>query len=247
MRRRWFAGSVVAAVVFFGLGAFAGDRGSKGDAYPLGKCFVSGQKLGSMGEPVVLLHEGRELRFCCKGCVGMFKRDPKRYLSKLDATVVKDQLPFYPLRKCLVSGEKLGGMGEPVNLVYKNRLIRLCCKGCVVRFKRESEKYLKVLNEAVIKAQKPLYPLTTCVVSGGKLGGMGKPVDFVHANRLYRFCSRGCIGRFTKDPARYRAKVPWKVLFCPMHPKVRTVQPGKCPICSMKLVPEAGKKHKKSS
>lgn len=53
--------------------------------YALKTCVVSGDKLGGdMGEPVVLKYEGREVRFCCNDCVKDFKKDPKKYLKKLD-------------------------------------------------------------------------------------------------------------------------------------------------------------------
>ena len=56
------------------------------------------------------------------------------------------------------------------------------------------------------------YPLTTCVVSGGKLGGMGKPVTYVYqqagqADRTVVFCCRACITKFEKEPAKYLAKL----------------------------------------
>ena len=53
--------------------------------YPLTTCVVSGEKLGDMGDPVVIQYEGREVRFCCKHCIPKFKKDPAKYLSKLDA------------------------------------------------------------------------------------------------------------------------------------------------------------------
>jgi hypothetical protein len=57
-------------------------------AYPLRDCLVGGGKLGSMGDPyeiVVRTADGREqlVRFCCKGCVKDFKRDPGKFLAKL--------------------------------------------------------------------------------------------------------------------------------------------------------------------
>lgn len=51
--------------------------------YPLDTCVVSGEKLGSMGEPFVITHEGTEVRFCCDGCLPKFKKDPATYLAKL--------------------------------------------------------------------------------------------------------------------------------------------------------------------
>jgi len=53
--------------------------------YPLDVCVVSGDKLGAMGDPIVITHEGREVRFCCAGCVPKFKAEPAKYLAMLDA------------------------------------------------------------------------------------------------------------------------------------------------------------------
>jgi hypothetical protein len=56
--------------------------------YPLDYCVVSGDKLGGeMGEPFVIVHEGREIKFCCKGCVKDFNEDPASFLAKIDSGV----------------------------------------------------------------------------------------------------------------------------------------------------------------
>ena len=55
------------------------------EAYPIDWCIVSGQKLGSMGEPVTYAHAGRTVKLCCQGCVGIFAADPDAYLAKLDS------------------------------------------------------------------------------------------------------------------------------------------------------------------
>ncbi|AKC83063.1 hypothetical protein IMCC26134_10255 [Verrucomicrobia bacterium IMCC26134] len=61
-------------------------------SYPLTTCVVSGEALegGNMGGPVDYIHKaegklGRLVRFCCSGCVKNFKKDPAKYLAKLDA------------------------------------------------------------------------------------------------------------------------------------------------------------------
>ena len=174
-----------------------------GDTYPLDTCLVSGEKLGSMGEPIVYLHLGREIRFCCKSCIPKFKKSPAQYLAKLDALIIKDQTGHYPATTCLVSGEKLGGMGEPFAYVHNNRLVKFCCDGCLPKFLKEPQKYLAELDKAVIREQKPNYPLDRCLVGGGKLGDMGEPIDFVYGNRLIRFCCQDCIPKFLKQPALY--------------------------------------------
>lgn len=52
----------------------------------------------------------------------------------------------YPLKTCLVSGDALGGMGETINTLYGERLIRFCCKGCVKSFNKNPDKYLPKLD-----------------------------------------------------------------------------------------------------
>ncbi len=60
--------------------------------------------------------------------------------------------------------------------------------------------------------EKPAYPLTTCVVSGEKLGAMGDVVEYTHKeegkpDRLVRFCCSSCTKKFKQDPAKYLAKL----------------------------------------
>ena len=51
--------------------------------YTLDTCLVSGEKLGSMGKPVEMVHEGQQIKFCCKSCRPDFEKEPAKYLSKL--------------------------------------------------------------------------------------------------------------------------------------------------------------------
>lgn len=185
----------------------AARTGSVGDPYPLTTCPVSGEKLGGMGDPVVYDHNGREIRFCCSGCIKDFKADPDKYIKPIDAEIVAQQKPNYPMETCVVSGEKLGGMGKVIDYVYNNRLVELCCGGCIGKLKQDPASYIGKLDAAVVEAQVKDYPLDTCVVTGEKLGGMGDPVDYVFGDRLVRFCCAGCIKDFKADPAKYIAKL----------------------------------------
>jgi len=181
------------------------ESAAVGDPYPLPVCPVSGKPLGGMGDPVVRRYGGREIRFCCEGCVARFERDKERYLADIDAKIAEDQRPRYPLTTCVVSGRELGAMGEPVEVVVGNRLVRLCCEGCKRRLERDPAEYLKKLDEAVVSAQGPDYPLKTCVVSGEPLDAMDKPLDVVVASRLVRLCCPGCLPKLRRAPATYLA------------------------------------------
>src|SRR5712671_973112 len=69
------------------------------------------------------------------------------------------------------------------------------------------------------------------------------PHRHTHAGRTYSFCSAGCRTKFAADPQRYLgdappAAVPEGAIYtCPMHPEIRQVGPGACPICGMALEP----------
>jgi len=54
----------------------------------------------------------------------------------------------YPLATCVVSGEKLGEMGEPVKIDYQGTEVRFCCNKCVAEFNKDPKKYLAVLEAA---------------------------------------------------------------------------------------------------
>lgn len=62
----------------------------------------------------------------------------------------------YPLQTCLVSDEKLGSMGDYVTYTHKeagkpDRVIRVCCEGCIDDFKGDPAKFLKKLDAAAAK------------------------------------------------------------------------------------------------
>lgn len=68
----------------------------------------------------------------------------------------------------------------------------------------------------------------------------------VHSGQPYYFCSLGCRAKFVAEPGRYVGKRPafkaealpeGTIYTCPMHPEVRQVGPGSCPICGMALEP----------
>ncbi len=51
--------------------------------YPLDYCLVSGDKLGEMGKPIVIVYHGQQFKFCCSDCPPKFKEDPEKYMKKL--------------------------------------------------------------------------------------------------------------------------------------------------------------------
>jgi P-type Cu+ transporter len=70
-----------------------------------------------------------------------------------------------------------------------------------------------------------------------------------HDGRSFFFCCDGCRTKFLADPHRYLHPTPQAdapaappppagtIYTCPMHPEVRQIGPGACPICGMALEP----------
>ena len=74
-----------------------------------------------------------------------------------------------------------------------------------------------------------------------------------HAGHTHYFCRPTCLDKFTAEPARYLtpaeaatqpSATPGTIFTCPMHPEIRQIGPGSCPICGMALEPaEASLEH----
>jgi len=74
--------------------AYAGDapaaEPAKTKPYPLSTCIVTNEALDSMGGAIVKVHDGQEVKFCCKGCVKSFDKDPAKYITKMQEQAAKD-------------------------------------------------------------------------------------------------------------------------------------------------------------
>ena len=94
------------------------------------------------------------------------------------------------------------------------------------------------------------------------------PHTATYEGQQYQFCSAGCRTKFVADPAKHvkgsqdgahghgahaarkppDVDVPAGTLYtCPMHPQIRQIGPGTCPICGMALEPEMPSEHEDDS
>lgn len=48
-------------------------------------CPVSGEKIGEMAPPTVIIYKGQEVKFCCPDCKKDFDKDPEKYMAKIRA------------------------------------------------------------------------------------------------------------------------------------------------------------------
>ena len=190
-----------------------------GAPYLLDVCAVSGRKLPADGGVVVIMdgetdanQKGREVRFCCQQCLGTFSKDPAKFIPKIDEMIIDDQLARYPrFAPCIVMPDEMlpDPTGEDARdckmIVTRNRLIRLCCGKCVRMFKRNPDKYLEVLDAAVISEAKAAGNIKNCATNGRPLGDRAN--WFVIGDRAVATCCKGCQPKAVADPRATLARV----------------------------------------
>jgi Cu+-exporting ATPase len=95
----------------------------------------------------------------------------------------------------------------------------------------------------------PASPEATAIdpVCGMTVNPLTTPHHADHAGATYHFCAASCRAKFVANPARYLDPEQLKAAAdaapkdaeytCPMHPEIRQIGPGSCPICGMALEP----------
>ena len=79
---------VTAALGFVGCSSSGHDHSghSHGSAaakpYPLTKCLVTDEGFNH-GKPYTFVHQGQEIKLCCKSCLKDFNKNPDKFLKKL--------------------------------------------------------------------------------------------------------------------------------------------------------------------
>ncbi len=127
-----------------------------------------------------------------------------------------------------------------------------CCDGCRTKFAVEPDKYVAAAQSAgpsccehergvsTGTAVDPVCHMTVDIKAA--------KYTLEHAGRTFYFCCARCREKFAAHPLQYLepddhkaaiAPVPEGTMYtCPMHPEIRQVGPGSCPICGMALEPE---------
>jgi P-type Cu+ transporter len=116
--------------------------------------------------------------------------------------------------------------------VHAGATYYFCCAGCRQKFEADPARYLET-------AKDPVCGMTVKVATAKHKA--------VHAGATYYFCNPRCREKFEADPGHYLqpqkpaaapAAAAGAIYTCPMHPEIRQVGPGSCPICGMALEPE---------
>ena len=140
-----------------------------------GICPVAGFALGSMGPPVKVSLNNRDVFICCEGCRDRLIEDPEKYFAILDAAseealteeeAAEIESALANLSKsdrayakqqvyCPVTEMRLGSMGTPVKMQIKGEDVFICCEGCRNAMENEPEKYLQMIEQYKTKGKKP--------------------------------------------------------------------------------------------
>jgi hypothetical protein len=76
-----------------------------------------------------------------------------------DAEIIARARASYPLKTCLVADEALGSMGDAVGYIHRaagqpDRVVFVCCEGCIDDFKADPAKFLKKVDAAAAAKSK---------------------------------------------------------------------------------------------
>ena len=113
-----------------------------------GICPVSGQKLGSHGDPVKATVGEQTIFLCCKGCVG--KDIPKENWSKVLQTMAAAQGVCPVMKRALPK--------KPASLVVDGRTVFVCCNPCIAKVQADPGKYVAVVDQLLSNNQKAERP-----------------------------------------------------------------------------------------
>ena len=141
---------------------------------------------------------GKDVFFCCQGCPGAFKKDPKKFTNK----VYVQWLETAQITQvgCPISGRALN---PEATIALGKTKAAFCCENCLGKAEAAPSKELAAL---IFKDFDKGFTLQTkCPVSG-------KPIVAAqvveHDKKKVFFCCPGCPGAFKANPDKFLAKLP---------------------------------------
>jgi hypothetical protein len=107
-------------------------------------CPVSGQKLGSHGDPVAVKIGEQRMFLCCKGCAsGKVKAEP---WGKIHANLAKAQGICPVMKHDLPQKAKW--------TIVQGRIIYVCCPPCIKKIEAEPKTYVKAVDSLYLASLK---------------------------------------------------------------------------------------------
>ena len=155
-------------------------------------CPVTGEALGSMGEPIKVQVGQQVAYLCCKGCQGKQLSADHWKTIQINIAAAQGTCPI---------------MGKPVDASMKSTVVNgqqvfVCCPPCIPKIQADVKGSLQKVNASYVsfvKAERQansdqLHAMAQgiCPVSGGKLGSMGAPIKVkVGENEVAFLCCKG--------------------------------------------------------
>ncbi|MFC1498386.1 hypothetical protein ACFLS1_07965 [Verrucomicrobiota bacterium] len=128
----------ILATLLLGTAAYAKEaEAKKPELKPQTTCPVMG---GKIDKKQYVDHDGKRIYICCAGCLAPLKKDPAKYIKKLEdagVTLAKVQT------KCPVMGGKID---KKQYVDHNGKRIYICCAGCLTPLKKDPAKYIKKLE-----------------------------------------------------------------------------------------------------
>ena len=209
----------------------AAAKPAKGKVEFLGKgdgvttCPVTGEEIHNKDNKATLM--GREVFFCCAGCMADAKKNPAAYLKpthKAQLAALK-AMPksaghgdHHGDHAAAQSGQKFLGKGdgietcpvtgEPVNKNLKGeangQTFYVCCEGCLDTVKKNPSAYLKPAGAKATTAFLGKGDgIETCPVTGEPVN---KNLKGEANGRTFYVCCEGCLDTVKKNPDAYLKK-----------------------------------------
>jgi YHS domain-containing protein len=118
---------------------------------PQTTCPVTGDPIN---KKLYVDYKGKRIYVCCESCIGRVKKNPEKYIKKLEAMGQSvETIPGSKTAhaKALVPQKTCPVMGNPIDrsifVDYKGKRVYFCCSMCPETFRQDPEKYLKVLAD----------------------------------------------------------------------------------------------------
>lgn len=111
----------------------------------------------------------------------------------------------YPLTHCLITGQPLGSMGEPVQLDLHGVRVELCCAHCEAPAREREASLRKTLTKALNKRDRADYPLSECLACGQPLPR--KAIPLVQGSTLLLVDRRECAEGLAEQGAAWALRV----------------------------------------
>ena len=183
-------------------------------------CPVSGQPLGSMGEPIPVTIGAQTVYVCCQSCIEAVRQNPTKHLPGKPALSVTlateaDAAAIAAQKVCLVADAPLGSMGTPLKVTGLGRDVFICCKACLKALEEAPQKHLAKLPplpepevEKAAREDAPFIALQKlCPVMDKPLGAMGEPCRTVVEGRVVYLCCPSCAKKLQAAPQTYLEKL----------------------------------------